>query len=191
MTSVRTFAWGGNRNADPVGTVILLPGRGYGVQLPVLHYPATVLASLGWHVQAVAWQADDLDVDDAPAFAAGAAELCLEAAPSDRVLVVGKSLGTFAAPWARARGIPGIWLTPILTQPTVRDALAPGGPPGLLVGGTADEGAWDSSAARATGLTVLELAGLDHSLEDSTDWRRGVEAMLTVGAAVEDFARGL
>ena len=65
------------------------------------------------------------------------------------------------------------------------------GPPGLLVGGTADEGAWDSSAARATGLTVLELAGLDHSLEDPADWRRGPEAMLTVGAAVEDFARGL
>lgn len=40
-----------------------------------------------------------------------------------RVLVVAKSLGTLAAPFAAARGYEGAWLTPLLTEPDLAEVL--------------------------------------------------------------------
>src|SRR5690606_24689889 len=45
-----------------------------------------------------------------------------------RPLVVAKSLGSFAAPVVAARGLPAIWLTPLLGQETVVAALRAAGP---------------------------------------------------------------
>ena len=43
------------------------------------------------------------------------APIKLDQAPDDQpVLVVAKSLGTLALPWAVERGLPGVWLTPLL-----------------------------------------------------------------------------
>ena len=176
----------------PVGVAAVLPGRAYPVHLPVLAVPAATLAAAGWFVQVVDWDASDLDGSTAHAFVRSAAELAFAQAPAhERRLVVGKSLGSLATPWTRARGIPGIWLTPLLREPAVVAGLAPGGPPGLLVGGTADVHAWDGEAARATGLDVLELDGLDHGLAEHGAQDPPDAALRQLRGAVADFAARL
>ena len=45
------------------------------------------------------------------------ADTALDQAPDDQpVLIVAKSLGTPALPWAVERGLPGVWLTPLLKE---------------------------------------------------------------------------
>jgi len=191
--SMITQPWQGGRAAtgDAVGVAVLLPGAGYRVELPLLHWTAAVLAQQRWFVQAVRWDPDGVDRNSAPPFTARAAELAFEQAPPlERRLVVGKSLGTFAAPWARALGIPGIWLTPLLVEPAVREALAAGGPPCLLVGATGDS-SWDGGAGAESGHRVCELEGLNHSLDDPADWRRSLEAVEQVCESVEAFLAAL
>src|SRR5690348_6548714 len=62
-------------------------------------------------------------------------------------LIVGKSLGTNAATIAAERGLPGIWLTPLLRDDVVVTALRAASAPQLLIGGTADP-LWDGAVAR-------------------------------------------
>ena len=54
------------------------------------------------------------------------------------MVLIGKSLGTYAAALAAERGLPAIWLTPLLTSDWVVDGLRRSTAPFLLVGGTAD-----------------------------------------------------
>jgi len=66
----------------------------------------------------------------------------LTAATGAAPVVIGKSLGSLAAPIVADRGLTAIWFTPLLTdQPTVA-ALRRATGPFLLVGGTADQ-FWD------------------------------------------------
>jgi hypothetical protein len=187
--SITTQPWPGGRSAtgEAVGVAVLLPGAGYGVELPLLHWTAAVLAQQRWFVQSVRWDPDGVDRSSASRFTARAAELAFEQAPQlERRLVVGKSLGTFAAPWAKARGVPGIWLTPLLMEPAVREALTTGGQPCLLVGATGDS-SWDAGVAAESGHRVCELEGLNHSLDEPADWRRSLAAVEHVCESVEAF----
>jgi hypothetical protein len=38
---------------DPLGTAILLPGRMFGMAIPVMHWPAVLLTQIGWSVLGV------------------------------------------------------------------------------------------------------------------------------------------
>jgi pimeloyl-ACP methyl ester carboxylesterase len=80
-----------------------------------------------------------------------------------RPLLIGKSLGTAAATVAAERGLPAVWLTPILTAPWVADALSKATAPFLLVGGTEDP-MWDPEVARRLSSDVMEVEGGDHGL---------------------------
>jgi hypothetical protein len=63
-------------------------------------------------------------------------------------LVIGKSLGSLAAPLVADRGLAAVWLTPLLTdEPTVA-ALRRAEGPCLLAGGTGDQ-FWDGQIARS------------------------------------------
>jgi hypothetical protein len=157
----------------PVAT--LLPGRGYGPQAPLLYYARLLLRSRGFTVRTVDWErVPGLDPDDHRAVAAAAAE-----ATAGADLVVGKSLGSLALPAAAERGLPGIWLTPLLGVEELRRAAARAAASTLLIGGTADP-YWDGAAAAATGAAVFEVPGADHSLERPGD----LDGTLAVLAAV-------
>jgi hypothetical protein len=80
-----------------------------------------------------------------------------------RPLLIAKSLGTNAAALAAERGLPGVWLTPVLTAPWVHAALGRATAPFLLVGGTADE-MWDGVLARRLTPHVLEVQDADHGM---------------------------
>ena len=171
--------------ATPGTTVAtLLPGRGYGPQAPLLYYTRLLLRSRGWAVRTVDWEkVPGLDLADHRAVAAFAAEVLATADPA-RDLVIGKSLGSLALPAAAARGVPGIWLTPLLGVEDVRRAAARAAASTLLIGGTADP-LWDGAAAAATGAAVLEVPGVDHSLERPGDLTGTLEVLSTVLSRLE------
>jgi hypothetical protein len=161
----------------PVAT--LLPGRGYGPQAPLLYYSRLLLRSRGWSVRTVHWESvPGFDPADHAAIAAFAKDVLATADPL-RDLAVGKSLGSLALPAAAERGVPGIWLTPLLGIEDVRRAAARGAGTTLLIGGAADP-YWDGGAAAATGAEVFEVPGADHSLERPGDLDGTLSALSAV-----------
>lgn len=178
---------------DPARVATILPGSGYTAAAPLLEYARAALAARGWTVQVFEW----LERPDSRAaltvYSDVVADVGRLARPSARQLVVGKSLGTLALPEAVSRGIPGAWLTPLLVSdavPEVREAvsgLGSSGVPALLVGGTADP-LWDGAVARASGATVLEIDGADHTLEVPAGWRQNLQILGQVTEAVDELA---
>ncbi|MET1006724.1 MAG: alpha/beta hydrolase [Propionibacteriaceae bacterium] len=179
--------WPGSPTPDhSVGRALVLPGGGYTVDQPLLLWACHVLAQLDWRVVTMRWQWTEQD-DPRTFVEAGAEKLDLEAGPAATTLLVAKSLGSYAAGWAAARRYPAVWLTPVLTDDFVAEALGRHSAPALLVGGTSDR-LWDAERASDTGLSRLEIHGADHSLQVSDDWRASIEALQQTLTAVEDFA---
>ncbi len=174
---------------EPVGRAVVLPGgSGYTVDHPLLWWVCQVLAESGWRVVTVRWEIDEQARADPAEFVARAAQQALDVAgAADRTLVVGKSFGSWAAPWASQHGWPGVWLTPVLTSPEIANALGSGHTDGLLVGGTSDE-LWDADLATRSGLDVLQVEDADHILYTVGDWKRSFEAFGRTLEAVERFA---
>jgi hypothetical protein len=147
-----------------VGRAIVLPGRRYPPGKPLLAAVTDVLLARGWAVREVWWELpEDLPdrrvtrwvTDQARSAASGW---------TDRPLLVGKSLGTRAASYATKQGLDAVWLTPLLLDRKVTRAIRRSRARQLLVGGTADDLAWDGSVAHSLGADVLELPDADHGL---------------------------
>lgn len=172
------------------GHALLLPGRGYGPQQPLLHFARRCLEQSGRQVRVLPWPKGDVGAGDVVRLVQEAvAELPGRPAaksPGDGGLVLlARSSGTLAIPWAAEHGVRGIWLTPLLQVPEVRQAL-PLLPPGsLLAGGTADP-TWDVEVAAASGLPVLQIEGGDHALEIPGDVLRSMAALSRVVHAIAD-----
>ncbi|KGN37086.1 hypothetical protein [Knoellia subterranea] len=179
----------------PVGRVLVLPGSGYTVDHPLLFWASQVALDAGWRVASMRWTVD-ADAKKAPgAFVTEAAEfLCASTDPAPVTVVLAKSLGTHAAPWATTKGYPGIWLTPILRDEAIAAALSASGPPALTVGGTADA-LWGREVVPDLRGEVVDIAGANHGLHVGTDWRASLAALHRVLDHVERFlsarARGV
>jgi hypothetical protein len=183
---IQVATWDVDR--QPVGRALVLPGRAYTVDHPLLYWTCQVLAGAGWQITAARWEIDAAALAEPDTFVERAAdELDRVAPPAPCTLVVAKSFGTRAAGWASERALPAVWLTPLLTEPRVVQALSDSPAPGLLVGGSVDE-LWSSTAAHAIGMDVLEVPDADHALHVTGDWRASVEALRQVLQAVEAFA---
>ena len=90
--------------------------------------------------------------------------------------MIGKSLASLLAGAVGSRGLSAIWLTPLLTVPAVIADLAKVRQPMLLAGGSADP-TWRLDAIPANPvLDVVELAGVDHSLQVPGDPIASLEA---------------
>ena len=110
----------------------------------------------------------------------------LTAAVGAAPVVIGKSLGSLAAPVAADRGLAAVWFTPLLTdEPTVA-ALRRATGPCLLVGGTADR-FWDGQAARSLPAEVVEVDGADHGMFVPGGLAASAAVLGQVITAVEDF----
>lgn len=180
--------------ADPERVAIVLPGRGYTAQAPLLSYPAHALSDLGWTTRALIW---DGEPTDARQVYSEVLQQAAQERPRSQHLVIGKSLGTLALPMAAALRMPGAWLTPLLSGEqfggrsgellAAVGSLVADRTPVLLAGGTADP-SWDSEAARRSGGQVVEVADANHSLEVRGDWRRSLDALRRVTDAVVKLA---
>lgn len=166
---------------------VLIPGRSYSPNHPVLYYARSVLLTQGWSVEEVWWKPEDLVSEEA---VIKRAKATLDKVADHNPLVVGKSLGSLVLPYVVRRGWPAIWLTPLLDIPELVDALKSVKSKTLLVGGTADD-AWDGNVAKASGQQVLELPGADHGLEIPEDPLASVGLLKELVATMTLFVQSL
>ena len=104
--------------------------------------------------------------------------------------MVGKSLGSLAAPAVAQRGLPAIWLTPLLDDDKVVAALRATSAPTLLVGGTGDP-SWDCTVARSLDLALHEVPDADHSMLLPGPLVISARVLGGVATAMEDFLDSL
>ena len=187
---MESFTWAKATLAHTEKTkvAVLLPGSGYPVEGPVLFWVGEMLGSLGWHVQAVRWTPEDSPSADAHGFAANAAIQAFADSPdAAQRLIVAKSFSTLCIPWAEEADIPGIWLTPLLTDDRVRSTIRASSKVDLFIGGSEDK-LWDGGRKSEGAGTFVEVPGADHSLQIPNDWRASQKAQAEVFARVEEFA---
>jgi predicted alpha/beta-hydrolase family hydrolase len=146
-----------NRFLRPEGAIdhlaVLLPGFGYTLDMPLFYYAEHLLLERGWDVLRVEYvyhkrlefqtlpkpeQHRWLLTDTTAAWRAG-----LGQRPYERVVLIGKSLGTLAMGHLLTLTDPppivgAVWLTPLLTQERLRQQIQQYGGPSLFVIGTAD-----------------------------------------------------
>lgn len=181
---------------DPVSgpserRAIILPGRAYSPDAPLLEFGRLALLQHGWTVQQVWW--DRPGADDAAAWVRGQLEAALTAEsavepPLERLLVMAKSLGTLSAT-SQTPIDAAIWLTPLVTEAGCAAAIerrVRNGEPQLLVGGTEDE-LWSSRTAHGLGCEVLEILGADHGLAIPGDAVRTAQVHAEVTAGIDRF----
>jgi pimeloyl-ACP methyl ester carboxylesterase len=178
---------GGNCDASPK-IAIILPGVAYAPNMALLDLCRQALVPRGWAVQQVWWEAPRLeDVDEMIDWVDGEAEAAVAAeADADRLLLVGKSLGSLGCLAAARHGLPAIWLTPLLDLPRAVHALRHRTAPNLLVGGTADS-SWTASSISGLGDEVLEIPDATHFLDLPGDVVGSAQIQVEVARAVTSF----
>ena len=162
---------------------VVLPGVRYFSQAPLLWFAREVAQAHGWSVVEVDERAPG--GEEPFGWMLGQAERALDAASgAATVAVIGKSLGSIAATlWSG----PAVWLTPLLNRPDVAEALRAADEPTLLVG-SPDDPTWAGGIESANPeLEVLELPGLDHSLQVSGSPSSSLDALRDVTSSLDRF----
>jgi hypothetical protein len=170
-------------------TAIVVPGGQFGPAAPLPMFAANAAERRGAQAVRVWWDEPDrpltlTDEERGPWVHSQVAK-ALEGVTGD-VVLIGKSLGSFAAPLAAERGIPAIWLTPVLVNPWVVDGLRRSTAPFLLIGGTADS-LWEPVLARELTPHVLEVPDADHGMYVPGRLAESAAVLGQVATAVEDF----
>jgi hypothetical protein len=170
------------------GVALVAPGRAYSPAGPLLELARLALLQHDITVQQLWWDSTTRGDEDPEAWVRRHLAAAHASEDADHVLVVGKSLGTRAAPYAAERGLDAIWFTPLLVDPAVAEGIAANPGRQLLVGGVADE-LWDAAVAREladAGCEVLEVADADHGM-GTPDVVRTAEIHLEVAKAVDSW----
>ena len=165
--------------------VVLLPGVRYFSQAPLLWFAREAAQAAGWS----ALELSERPPADADPFdwMRARAQSALAATEAERVVVVAKSLGSVAAALVAERALPAIWLTPLLVRPDVVAALNAAAGPALLVGSSADPTWADGERPDNDALEIVELDGLDHSLQVEGDPLASLDVLRRVTERVEAF----
>ena len=171
-------------------SAILAPGGGYGVDGPLLMFAGLAVRRRGGRTRPIVW-----DLPEDPGFTQARGRVVAQvtwtidemtAATGTAPLIIGKSLGSLAAPVVADRGLAAVWFTPLLTdEPTVA-ALRRATGPCLLVGGTADQ-FWDGQTARSITADIVEIDGADHGMFMPGRLAASAAVLGQVITAVEDF----
>lgn len=173
-----------------VRTVVVLPGRSFGAYVPQLFFPMMAAMRRGAEPIAVSWTApdavDELPFEDTSSWVANQVAPVVRDLDPATTLVIGKSLGSYAAGVVADLGMPAIWVTPLLINSEVVAGLRRSTSPFLLAGGTADN-SWDPNVARALTAHVVEIAGADHGLFDPGPLDQSAGNIGIVAAASERF----
>jgi pimeloyl-ACP methyl ester carboxylesterase len=175
---------------------VVLPGRGYTRQMPLLYYATALLLEARADVLAVDWEPEggaqlvELKVR-AIASATSAFAAARGARDYERVTLVGKSLGALAAahllaeePAAAAARV--VWLTPPLAWEPVRAQVTATADRSLLLVGDADALSDNAFVAAHPGAKHV-VPGGDHSLAIPGDVLGSVDALRGVVAAMREF----
>ena len=170
---------------DPGRCAVVLPGVRYFSQAPLLWFAREAAQAAGWSVLELSERAP---ADEEPfAWMRARAESILAATSADTVAVIGKSLGSAAAPLVASRGLPAVWLTPLLVRPDVVSALASSSAAALLVGSAADPTWSGGEQPGGDSVEVLEFEGLDHSLQVEGDPLASLDVLRQVTERIGGF----
>jgi hypothetical protein len=168
---------------DPSRCAVLLPGIRYFSQAPLLWFAREAAQARGWSVVEV----DERAPHDQEPFEwmRGQAQRALEAAAgAELTVVIGKSLGSAAAPMVSG---PAVWVTPLFDQQAIADAINSATAPTLVVGSRSDPTWAEGPASGNATHEVLELDGLDHALQVSRDPLASLDVLRDVTARVGAF----
>jgi len=170
---------------DPGRCVVVLPGIAYFSQAPLLWFARETAEARGWSVLELTERAPR----DAEPFAwmRDRAARAVDAADGGTVAVIGKSLASAAAPLVAERGLPVVWLTPLLDRAEVSAALEAAAAPALLIGSPADPTWGDGRVPQGDSIEVMELEGLDHSLQVAGDPLASLEVLRMVTERIGEF----
>ncbi|MEV0796800.1 alpha/beta hydrolase [Kribbella sp. NPDC050281] len=170
-------------------TVVVLPGGQFGPASPLPMYAGDAAEQRGAEVIRVWWDQADrpltLTEDERGPWVLPQATRALDGTEGE-VLLIGKSLGSYACHLAAERALPAVWLTPNLASPWVVDGLRRSTAPFLLVGGTADK-LWDPVLARELTPYLLEVPDADHGMYVPGRLAASAAVLGQVATAVEDF----
>jgi hypothetical protein len=114
---------------------VVVPGLFYSADGPLLMYAALAVERRGGSVRRISWTVPQFGGgDDERAWVAARVSEAVDAVAAATgvaaPVVIGKSLGSLAAPVTPGRGLPAVWLTPILTdEPTVAALCQAAAPP--------------------------------------------------------------
>lgn len=170
--------------------VVLLPGARYPTRAPLLWFAREVAVARGYGV---------LEVLDEPpagadpfAWVRDRAQRALDHDPPRELdVVIGKSLSSDVADIAADRGLPAVWLTPLLDRERILAALARTARPTLLVGSTGDP-TWHADAIPDNVmLDRLQLDGLDHGLQLPGEPQASLAALKKVVKKLDRFLGAL
>ena len=175
---------------DPGRCAVLLPGVRYFSQAPLLWFAREAAQAAGWSVLELSERAP-ADEEPFEWMRRRAASAIDAASDAETVAVVGKSLGSAAAPLVAERGLPAVWLTPLLVRPDVVAALRAATAPVLLVGSSADPTWSDGEQPGGVSVSVLEFDGLDHSLQVEGDPLASLDVLRQATERIGDFLRRL
>jgi hypothetical protein len=170
-----------------VPDTVVIPGLMFGPGAGMLMYASEVAARRGATVHRHSWTEQPPRPDTPTIVDWVRAELSpvLDAAAT-APLLIGKSLGSNAAALAAERGLPAVWLTPLLSQPWVAAALRAATAPFVLVGGTGDT-MWNGSLAHELTPYVLEVAGADHGMYVPGPLTDSIAVLRRMVVAIEEF----
>ncbi len=175
---------------NPARAALLIPG-GLPIHQATLAFADMALDRRDCYVHQMRWSPPSRVVTDLVPWVRSQVEAALATLAVDRPqartsLLVGKSLGTLAAPVAAELGLPAIWFTPLFHEPELAAGYQSPTAPCLFVGGTADV-AWDGEAARKLSPHVLEIDGADHGMYVPGPLAASGAVFGQIGTAVERF----
>jgi hypothetical protein len=153
---------------QPGRSAVLAPGGNNSAQIPLLMYAGLAAQRRGASVRVITWelaQGRGGIGEQRAMVVSKVAEAVdeLTSVSGAGPLVIGKSLGSLAAPVVADRGLAAVWFTPLLTDEPTVTALSRATGPALLAGGTADQ-FWNGPIARSITEDVIEIDGADHAM---------------------------
>lgn len=183
---------------------VLLPGRSYSTDMPVLYFPGRLMLSHQVDVLKVDYSipAEDLEalpLGELAARAAASSETILRAvleqrAPS-RLTLIGKSLGTIVMAHLLGCGLDlprtdCIWITPILKDESLQNKMAGVRQMSMVVAGSADPYSDEHGLERLekeTGMRVVLIEDADHQLDVPGNGIETLRGLQRIVRSIEGF----
>ncbi|SFC86537.1 Alpha/beta superfamily hydrolase [Bacillus sp. OV322] len=192
-----------SKKEDSEKLAILLPGAGYTVQAPILHYSTGVFINKSFDVLQVKYQYNnefyaDFSMDELSEAIKVDVHTVLDSVRAERtyenVYLIGKSIGTIAMSSVLEREefkkAKAIWLTPLIQREDVLGSMAGSVNKGLFIIGDRDHHYSEEEflkAAENPNITTRLIPNVNHSLEYEEDIVESIDVLKSIIKDIENF----